>query len=140
MNPDFESYICETQENKLNALVDDFQRELELLDKKEVPKRGLEGETSTPAKKPRQTFTEKQVLILNNFLAQSIENPYPTEEEKIMLENETQLTRKQIDSWFTNARKRRVSKLRQTIPPHIKQLHMFEQAVQQRLDDKKNLH
>lgn len=132
----FKSYILTSQELSIETMIHDFKEELESLERTESSKRTIEEPTSIPNKRPRHTFSESQTHILNSFLSSRIENPYPTEEEKTMLEKETQLTRKQIDSWFTNARKRKVSKLSQTVPPHIKQLKEFEQAISEKLDSK----
>lgn len=54
-------------------------------------------------------FTKRQVSILKNWLHRHIDNPYPSHKDKEALCRESGLSRKQIQNWFTNARK--VSKL-----------------------------
>jgi hypothetical protein len=55
--------------------------------------------------------------ILREWLENHLENPYPTEDEKEILMNKTQLTMAQINNYFINARRRIVPLLKkQRIP------------------------
>ncbi|KAM0236950.1 hypothetical protein ACHAP5_009236 [Fusarium lateritium] len=53
-------------------------------------------------------FTLESLRALKDWFSRHIENPYPTEEEKIMLEQQTGLSRTQITNWLANARRRRL--------------------------------
>ena len=50
-------------------------------------------------------FPKRSVGILKNWLNNHIENPYPTYKEKDALSRESGLSKRQIQNWFTNARK-----------------------------------
>ena len=50
-------------------------------------------------------FPKKSVGILKNWLNNQIDNPYPTYKEKDLLSRESGLSKRQIQNWFTNARK-----------------------------------
>ncbi|CAJ0582197.1 unnamed protein product, partial [Mesorhabditis spiculigera] len=59
-----------------------------------------------PAKKPRGIFPKPATLIMRTWLFQHLTHPYPSEEQKKQLANETQLTILQVNNWFINARRR----------------------------------
>jgi len=50
-------------------------------------------------------FSKRQVTQLKAWLNLHMENPYPTHRDKDALCRETGLSRRQIQNWFTNARK-----------------------------------
>lgn len=50
-------------------------------------------------------FPKRAVLILKQWLNEHLDNPYPTYKEKEALSKESGLTKRQIQNWFTNARK-----------------------------------
>jgi hypothetical protein len=52
-------------------------------------------------------FTLESLRALKDWFSRHVENPYPTEEEKVMLEQQTGLSRTQIANWLANARRRR---------------------------------
>ncbi|RBR05061.1 hypothetical protein FVER53590_28296 [Fusarium verticillioides] len=54
-------------------------------------------------------FTLDAIRSLKDWFARNIDNPYPNEEEKNMLELQTGLTRTQITNWLANARRRRTT-------------------------------
>ncbi|KAF5019725.1 hypothetical protein F66182_8268 [Fusarium sp. NRRL 66182] len=63
-------------------------------------------------------FTRETSSKLKDWYAGHLECPYPTEEEKLMLEDASGLTRTQINTWLANARRRwsgNVSKARNII-------------------------
>lgn len=62
-------------------------------------------------------FPRHSVKILRDWLDTHKENPYPTEEQKVELELQTQLTPVQIANWLANARRRRKVSER-TMPKH----------------------
>lgn len=50
-------------------------------------------------------FAKRSVNTLKIWLNQHIDNPYPTHKEKELLSKESGLSKRQIQNWFTNARK-----------------------------------
>ncbi len=50
-------------------------------------------------------FAKRSVNILKTWLNKHIDNPYPTHKEKDALSKESGLSKRQIQNWFTNARK-----------------------------------
>lgn len=57
-------------------------------------------------------FAKRSVNILKNWLHLHLDNPYPTHKEKETLSQESGLSKRQIQNWFTNARKVRELKKR----------------------------
>jgi hypothetical protein len=53
--------------------------------------------------------------VLKNWFLSNIQNPYPSHEAKELLSKMTGLTRKQIQNWFTNSRKRFLEPLKKKI-------------------------
>lgn len=51
-------------------------------------------------------FSGKVIELLYGWFTSHVDNPYPTEQEKKELRKVCGLTRKQLDVWFTNARRR----------------------------------
>jgi hypothetical protein len=45
-------------------------------------------------------------LVLRDWLADHKRHPYPTDEEKLLLSQQTNLTLSQVSNWFINARRR----------------------------------
>ncbi|KAF7729017.1 hypothetical protein EC973_005048 [Apophysomyces ossiformis] len=58
------------------------------------------------ARKRRGNLPKAVTAILREWLAKHKKHPYPTEEEKIALARQTNLTLNQISNWFINARRR----------------------------------
>jgi len=54
----------------------------------------------------KSKLPKKSTDILKNWFLQHIQNPYPCHEAKETLSRMTGLSRKQIQNWFTNTRKR----------------------------------
>jgi hypothetical protein len=65
--------------------------------------------------KTRLNFTAQQRQLLMQFFFQHRDHPYADHTELEILERETQLTRKQIQVFMTNARMRKVSGFRQRV-------------------------
>ncbi|GMF70095.1 unnamed protein product [Aspergillus oryzae] len=59
------------------------------------------------ARRKSRRFSTTAVSIMQSWLAQHQDYPYPTEQEKEQLGRETGLDVTQISNWFTNARRRR---------------------------------
>lgn len=57
-------------------------------------------------KKRRGNLPKPVTAILRDWLAKHKTHPYPTEEEKVALAQQTNLTINQISNWFINARRR----------------------------------
>ena len=58
-------------------------------------------------KTPRVTHTPKAIQILNKYYNKHISFPYPSENKKRKLSEQTNMTVQQVSSWFSNARSRR---------------------------------
>ena len=54
----------------------------------------------------RRCLSHQQNNILRMWLYQNFKNPYPDEEEKAYIVEETRLTMEQVNNWFINARSR----------------------------------
>ena len=54
----------------------------------------------------RQNYSPKTIKILKRWLHQNLKHPYPTDEQKKILGQETGLDSTQISNWFINARRR----------------------------------
>ncbi|ORX52471.1 hypothetical protein DM01DRAFT_1408336 [Hesseltinella vesiculosa] len=57
-------------------------------------------------KRRRGNLPKPVTSILKKWLLEHCRNPYPTEDEKLLLKDQTQLTLNQISNWFINARRR----------------------------------
>ena len=64
--------------------------------------------TSTLPPKVGHRFTLEALRSLKEWFSAHVDNPYPTEEEKTLLEHQTGLSRTQITNWLANARRRRI--------------------------------
>lgn len=72
--------------------------------------------TGTPAKIGAR-FSRESVRILKNWLLTHNRHPYPSDEEKEMLQRQTGLNKTQITNWLANARRRgKVQPPRSTSP------------------------
>ena len=56
-------------------------------------------------------FNKRQVHLLKTWLKEHLDSPYPSHNDKVHLQRISGLNRKQIQIWFTNARKVRVTSL-----------------------------
>ncbi|KAK1149704.1 hypothetical protein N8T08_005257 [Aspergillus melleus] len=63
---------------------------------------------SSYQEKASQRLPNPAVKILNAWLSQHQQDPYPTGQEKHELEEQTGLSKTQIANWFTNARRRKM--------------------------------
>ncbi|KAI8080033.1 homeobox KN domain-containing protein [Halteromyces radiatus] len=57
-------------------------------------------------RKRRGNLPKSITCLLKEWLVRHVDHPYPTDNEKSFLQQETQLTINQISNWFINARRR----------------------------------
>ncbi|KAK4145835.1 C2H2 transcription factor [Dichotomopilus funicola] len=71
---------------------------------------GLAGRASSTGEGPKgksgARFSRESVKILKNWLSTHSKHPYPNDEEKEMLQNQTGLNKTQITNWLANTRRR----------------------------------
>ncbi|KAI9147051.1 Homeobox protein CUP9 [Paramyrothecium foliicola] len=70
------------------------------------PPSGPGNNTVPVAMKVGRRLTRQSVRLLNDWLLDHRDWPYPTEEEKQELQDRTGLTKAQVVNWFANARRR----------------------------------
>ncbi|RIA93612.1 homeobox KN domain-containing protein [Glomus cerebriforme] len=66
---------------------------------------------SIKPKRRRGNLPKATTAHLKEWLAQHKKHPYPTEEEKLLLAKDTNLSLQQISNWFINARRRHLPHL-----------------------------
>lgn len=65
-----------------------------------------DDENERPKQKKRGIFPKMATNIMKAWLFQHLAHPYPAEEQKRLLANDTGLTILQVNNWFINARRR----------------------------------
>ncbi|KAF2756170.1 hypothetical protein EJ05DRAFT_92287 [Pseudovirgaria hyperparasitica] len=73
------------------------------------PSRSIASMINRKQKRPRANFSLKSVGVLQSWLDTHHDAPYPTADEKLELSAQSGLSIKQIQTWFTNARRRKLS-------------------------------
>ncbi|UQC75951.1 uncharacterized protein CLUP02_17460 [Colletotrichum lupini] len=76
-----------------------------------------QAKTATPAKVGAR-FSRESVRILKNWLSTHTRHPYPSDEEKEMLQRQTGLNKTQITNWLANARRRGKTQAPRSTSPH----------------------
>jgi hypothetical protein len=71
---------------------------------------------SASAAKRKGKLPQKATNILKEWIFEHLTNPYPAEDQKVILCNQTGLTTNQLNNWFTNARRRLLRKVAQSNP------------------------
>ncbi|KAL5362875.1 hypothetical protein BJX96DRAFT_167011 [Aspergillus floccosus] len=71
---------------------------------------GLSHPVAEDSKAESKQFVRRGARVLRAWLAQNQEYPYPSEEDKTRLAQETGFSRKRIATWFANARRRQKHK------------------------------
>ncbi|XP_023543369.1 BEL1-like homeodomain protein 9 [Cucurbita pepo subsp. pepo] len=72
-----------------------------------------------PVWRPQRGLPESAVTVLRAWLFEHFLHPYPTDTDKLMLANQTGLSRSQVSNWFINARVR-------LWKPMVEEIHMLE--------------
>ena len=95
------------QINDFEKALSDVVRSLTSLRVDEYPPAN-EGTTRKIAEKKsrRLNYSKHIIQILKGWLEQNSHNPYPSENEKQVLSDQTGLNMTQINNWFINARRR----------------------------------
>ena len=65
-------------------------------------------------------FPQAAVRILKSWIVQHIDHPYPTDEEKELLKQETGLSLGQISNWMANTRRRQKARPKRSASPSIR--------------------
>jgi hypothetical protein len=65
-------------------------------------------------------FPRAAVKILKDWMLQNIDHPYPTDEDKEMLKEQTGLGLVQISNWMANARRRQKARPKRSASPSIR--------------------
>ncbi|KAG0225296.1 hypothetical protein BGW42_004508 [Actinomortierella wolfii] len=66
----------------------------------------IQGQQGQGNRKRRGNLPKSVTTVLKAWLVENAKHPYPTEDEKLKLSQETGLTLNQISNWFINARRR----------------------------------
>jgi hypothetical protein len=72
-----------------------------------------------PMPKIGARFSRESVRILKNWLSTHTRHPYPSDEEKDMLQRQTGLNKTQITNWLANARRRGKIVAPRSTSPHV---------------------
>ncbi|CAZ82989.1 unnamed protein product [Tuber melanosporum] len=67
-----------------------------------------------PGKRRRGNLPKHVTDLLRGWLNDHLHHPYPTEDEKQMLMQQTGLNINQVSNWFINARRRRLPSITNT--------------------------
>jgi hypothetical protein len=79
-----------------------------------------EARGDAPPPKVGARFSRESVRILKNWLTSHNRHPYPSDEEKEMLQRKTGLNKTQITNWLANARRRgKVQAPQRSTSPHV---------------------
>ncbi|KAA0045145.1 BEL1-like homeodomain protein 9 isoform X2 [Cucumis melo var. makuwa] len=84
-----------------------------------------------PVWRPQRGLPESAVTILRAWLFEHFLHPYPTDTDKLMLANQTGLSRSQVSNWFINARVR-------LWKPMVEEIHMLETRQAQKSQQKED--
>ncbi|KAF6815453.1 C2H2 type zinc finger domain-containing protein [Colletotrichum sojae] len=76
--------------------------------------------SAAPPAKIGARFSRESVRILKNWLSTHTRHPYPSDEEKEMLQRMTGLNKTQITNWLANARRRNKTQLPRSTSPHVR--------------------
>jgi hypothetical protein len=87
---------------------------------------------AVPPPKIGARFSRDSVRILKNWLSSHTRHPYPSEEEKEMLQRQTGLNKTQITNWLANARRRGKVQPPRSVSPHIKSWSTNSMDIPQR--------
>ncbi|KAF2735194.1 hypothetical protein EJ04DRAFT_395903, partial [Polyplosphaeria fusca] len=60
-------------------------------------------------RRSRAQFSLESIEVLETWLKQHVDDPYPTKHQKETMAKQAGLTVKQVNNWFSNSRKRKLS-------------------------------
>ncbi|OLN97292.1 Homeobox protein 4-like protein 1 [Colletotrichum chlorophyti] len=86
----------------------------------EEPAAAAPSKTTTPPAKIGARFSRESVRVLKNWLSTHTRHPYPSDEEKEMLQRQTGLNKTQITNWLANARRRGKTQVPRSTSPHVR--------------------
>lgn len=86
-------------------------------------------------KRKRECLLSEQKELLDTWLQTHINNPYPSDDEKVYLAQETGLDKEQVSNWFVNARKRskQIQDTGRVPPPQTQKKNAFAQKLEDSL-------
>lgn len=94
-----------------NVLLESIHKEAQLkLEEILVETEFLMSAQEDKSQSKRKVHDQKSVDILTAWLTHHSHHPYPSPDEKIQLSCDTGLSEKQVDTWFANARRRKIAK------------------------------
>lgn len=76
-------------------------------------------EDATAKKARRGVLPKKATRVMKAWLFQHISHPYPTEDEKLQIASQTNLTLLQVNNWFINGRRRILQPMLNSAAPVI---------------------
>lgn len=85
-----------------------------------APPAAFGANKNSPPAKIGARFSRESVKILKNWLSSHSRHPYPSEEEKEMLQRQTGLNKTQISNWLANARRRGKVQPTRSTSPHVR--------------------
>lgn len=80
----------------------------------------LKGEQSTKNAAAAARFPRSAVKILKDWMLAHIDHPYPTDEDKEMLKQQTGLSIGQISNWMANTRRRQKARPKRCASPSLR--------------------
>eukprot|EP00842_Homolaphlyctis_polyrhiza_P006503 jgi/Hompol1/6854/HPOL_000364-RA len=83
-----------------------FDNDLEAMDESMQVRRQKHPAIAKPQAKARTKFTDEAHIVLRDWLKNNQAHPYPTEETKRILCEQTGMTKNQLNNWFINGRRR----------------------------------
>mmetsp|Transcript_33844 Transcript_33844/g.39048 ORF Transcript_33844/g.39048 Transcript_33844/m.39048 type:complete len:165 (+) Transcript_33844:397-891(+) len=83
----------------------------------------------------RSNYSSAVTNLLMEWLKNHLNNPYPSEEDRIRLCEETGLTRKQLRIWLIDARRRKLEKMKEKAT-HARKYRKREEEIRTRTEEK----
>lgn len=99
-----------------------------------IGSRPASSEAMTKATNPnkrRSNLPKETIQVLNQWLLDHLQNPYPTQQEKRELLIKTGLTKIQLSNWFINVRRRKIFNDYYTLASNLPESSALTQAQAQ---------